>query len=331
MTKSPDQAARLLPITQHRPSRSALPALMGVLAMAMTPFTAVGQTGETELPEIGEDTVILSRGDGEVTVADLRARALEIPVRDRAMFFAGRQRVDTTLRQLLETKQLAAEARRLGLDKTYEYEAAMRIGEERTLAFLYNQKLRNQAVEEADLEQIARERFLAVPPEISWNIKVRHILIRPHGARTSAIERAELLRKRIEAGESIETLAAQYSEDEGSKATGGLVEGPSEVFAPGFSLAALALEKEGDLAPVTETEFGFHVIQLISKTEAGRVTFENKKPQLLKEAADSVARRRITAAHEKLFGAEIKLNDPAVGWLLANPDAFDKVPPPTKK
>jgi parvulin-like peptidyl-prolyl isomerase len=299
--------------------------------MAITALVAVAQTEQTELPEIGEDTVIISRGAGEVTLADLRARALEIPIEDRAMFFAGRQRVDTTLRQLLETQQLAAEARRLGLDKTYEYEAAMRLGEARTLAFLYNQHLRKQALKEADLEQIARERFLATPPETSWNIKVRHILIRPFGDRTAAFERAAELRRRIEAGESIETLAAQYSDDEASKANGGLIEGPSEAFAPAFSLAVLALEKEGDLAPVTETEFGFHVIQLISKTEAGRATFENKKAELIKEVADSVARRRITAAHERLFGAEIKLNEPAIGWLLAHPDAFNEVPPPRQK
>jgi parvulin-like peptidyl-prolyl isomerase len=263
-----------------------------------------------------------------VTVADLRARALEIPIEDRAMFFAGRQRVDTTLRQLVETQQLAAEARRLGLDKSYEFEAAMRIGEARTLAFLYNQHLRREALAGADLEQIARERFLAMPPETSWNIKVRHILIRPFGDRNEAIERAEVLRRRVEAGESIEALARQYSDDEGSKASGGLIEGPSEAFAPPFSLAALALENEGDVAPVTETEFGFHVIQLISKTEAGRATFESKKDQLIKETKDSVARRKITSTHEKLFGAEIKLNEPAVGWLLANPDAFDKNPAP---
>jgi hypothetical protein len=85
------------------------------------------------------------------------------------------------------------------------------------------------------------------------------------------------------------------------------------------------------VAPVTETEFGFHVIQLISKTEAGRATFDSKKGQLMKEAADSVARRSITATHERLFGAEIELNEPAVGWLLANPDAFDKDPPPSKQ
>lgn len=314
--------------TERNDVASRARALMAALVLAVAPTTGFAEAEPNELPQITEDTVILTRGEGQVTVADLRARALEIPLEDRAMFFAGRQRVDTTLRQLIETQQLAAEARRIGLDKTYEFEAAMRIGEARTLAFLYNQHLRRVALADADLEQIARERFLAQPPEVSWNIKVRHILIRPFGDRNTAIERAEVLRRRVEAGEPIEALAAKYSDDEGSKASGGLIEGPSEAFAPPFSLAALALEKEGDLAPVTETEFGFHVIQLISKTEAGRATFESKKDQLIKETKDSVARRKITSTHEKLFGAEIKLNDPAVGWLLANPDAFDKNPAP---
>lgn len=305
--------------------------LLSVLALAASNVSANEPVDPDGLPEITEETVILSRGDGKVTVADLRARALEIPIEDRAMFFAGRTRVDNTLRQLVETQQLAAEARRLGLDKSYEFEAAMRIGEDRTLAFIYNQHLRREALKAADLEQIARERFLANPPGVSWEIKARHILIRAHGDRAAAIERAEALRRRVAAGESIEELVVEYSEDEGSKPYGGLIEGPSEAFAPGFSLAVLALEKEGDVAPVTETEFGFHVIQLISKAQAGKATFDSKKPQLMKEAADSVARRTITAAHERLFGAEIELNEPAVGWLLANPDAFDENPAPQKQ
>jgi parvulin-like peptidyl-prolyl isomerase len=302
--------------------------LIALVAVVIAPLAAAAGV---ESLIIDDDTELLRRGAANVTVGHLRARALEIPLEDRARFFASRQRLDTTLRQLLETRQLAEEARRLGLDRSYEFQAAMRIGEERTLAFLYNQHLRKQALQEADLEQIARERFLATPPETSWNIKVRHILIRPFGDRTAAFERAAELRRRVESGESIEQLAAEYSEDEASKANGGLIEGPSEAFAPAFSHAVLALEKEGDLAPVTETEFGFHVIQLISKNEAGRATFENKKAELIKEVADSVARRRITAAHERLFGAEIKLNEPAIGWLLAHPDAFDEVPPPRQK
>lgn len=322
---------RLCSVIQERANLTSLTlrsAFFGVVVLMGSSAAAVGETA----PEpITEESVLLTRGGAAVTIGDLRARALEIPIEDRAMFFAGRQRVDTSLRQLLETQQLAAEARRLGLDKTYEFEAAMRIGEARTLAFLYNQHLRRQAIAEADIEQLARERFLAAPPETSWNIRVRHILIRPHGDRTAAVERAEVLRRRVEAGESIEVLAKQYSEDEGSKAGGGLIEGASESFAAPFSIAVLALEQEGDIAPVTETEFGFHVIQLISKTETGRATFESKKEQLVKEVKDSVARRRITSVHEKLFGAEVLLNDAAVSWLLANPDAFDTNPAPKRE
>lgn len=299
------------------------------MAMAQ-PSIAQDSEDEEELPVITEDTVIVTRGNGEVRVADLRARAMEIEPQDRTVFFSSRQRLDTTLRQLVETQQLAAEARRLGLDRSYEFEAAMRLGEARTLAFLYNQHLRKTAIESADLEQIAKEKFMATPPTTSWEIAARHILVRPHGDRAAAAERAEILRRRVEAGESIATLAETESEDEGSKGSGGLVEGRSESFSPAFSLAVLALEKEGDVAPVTETEHGFHVIQLVSKTESGRETFDEKKEQLIAEAENFVARRGVVSTHERLFGADFVLNEPAVGWLLANPDAFNTNPSPTK-
>jgi parvulin-like peptidyl-prolyl isomerase len=319
----------------NTPRTQAAQSLSLALLTSLALFTGTSAAADQPAPlspfAITEDTVILRRGDGAVTVADLRARAQEIAIEDRKLFFSASHRLDTTLRQLAETQQLAAEARRLGLDKTYEFEAAMRIGENRTLAFVYNQHLRRTALAQADLEQIARERFMATPAEISWQIKVRHILIRPHGDRAAAFERAEALRQRVLAGESIEAMASQYSEDDASKSSGGLIEGPSDTFAPAFSLAVLNLDKEGDVAPLTETEFGVHVIQLISKNETGRATFENKKEQLMKEAGEAVVRRGVTAAHERLFGAEIELNDPVVGWLLANPDAFDKDPPPKKQ
>jgi len=79
--------------------------------------SATKKPSETSLPD---HEVILTRGGVSVTMGDLRARALEIPESDRVLFFSSRQRVDETLRQLLEMKQLADAARSTGLEMSYE-------------------------------------------------------------------------------------------------------------------------------------------------------------------------------------------------------------------
>ncbi|MGV3589221.1 MAG: foldase protein PrsA, partial [Adhaeribacter sp.] len=73
------------------------------------------------------------------------------------------------------------------------------------------------------------------------------------------------LKKRIQAGESFATLATQYSEDPGSAAKGGeLGFFKKRELVPEYEAAALKLEP-GQLTDVVESQFGFHLIQLIER------------------------------------------------------------------
>ena len=74
------------------------------------------------------------------------------------------------------------------------------------------------------------------------------------------------IRKRILQGESsFSTMAVLYSEDPGSAKKGGELgfTGRGE-FAPEFETAAFNL-REGEISEVIETQFGFHIIQLIER------------------------------------------------------------------
>lgn len=73
------------------------------------------------------------------------------------------------------------------------------------------------------------------------------------------------LRERILSGDRFSTLATLYSEDPGSATKGGEL----GFFTRGkmvseFEAAAFAL-KPGEVSPVIETQFGFHIIQLIER------------------------------------------------------------------
>lgn len=73
------------------------------------------------------------------------------------------------------------------------------------------------------------------------------------------------IRARILKGERFSTLARIYSEDPGSATKGGELgfQGRGD-YVPEFEAAAFAL-KEGEISEVIETEYGFHIIQLIER------------------------------------------------------------------
>lgn len=90
--------------------------------------------------------------------------------------------------------------------------------------------------------------------------------------------RLQAIRQRIINGESFSKLAGQYSQDPGSAARGGELGmfGRGQLV-PEFEAAALKL-KPGGISEVIESQFGFHVIQLIEK----RGTEFNSRHILLK-------------------------------------------------
>jgi peptidyl-prolyl cis-trans isomerase D len=108
-----------------------------------------------------------------------------------------------------------------------------------------------------------------VPDSIYNQTPVRllqHVLFRlKPGAtpaqRSQARHKADVVRSRAQAGADFAALARAQSEDPGSKDSGGyLPAAPRNRWAPAFDSAGWRL-KPGEISPVTETSFGFHVIR----------------------------------------------------------------------
>ncbi len=80
--------------------------------------------------------------------------------------------------------------------------------------------------------------------------------------------KAEEVLKKVQDGGDFAELAKEYSDDPGRQEKGGLYEDIAQgQFAPEFEAAAFAL-KDGEVAPeVVKTNFGYHIIKLIKKTE----------------------------------------------------------------
>lgn len=79
-------------------------------------------------------------------------------------------------------------------------------------------------------------------------------------------EKLRTYRDRVLKGEKFSTLAVLYSEDLGSARKGGELGfvGRSDLV-PEFAAVAFKLKEPGDMSRIVETEFGYHIIQLIEK------------------------------------------------------------------
>lgn len=79
------------------------------------------------------------------------------------------------------------------------------------------------------------------------------------------VDKLNKIKQDIKGGETFENMARIYSEDEGSAAVGGLYKNinTGQMVKP-FEAAALNLQ-EGDLSDPVESEFGYHLIQLVKR------------------------------------------------------------------
>ncbi|MEE8146753.1 MAG: peptidylprolyl isomerase [Longimicrobiales bacterium] len=103
-----------------------------------------------------------------------------------------------------------------------------------------------------------------------YELTVRHVLFfserwRSTEHRAQAARKADAALRRLRAGESFPSVAAELSEEPGAAGREGLLPpGREGSWVPEFWRAAVALD-EGGISPVVETEYGFHVLRLEAK------------------------------------------------------------------
>jgi len=224
----------------------------------------------------------LARAQGKPLPPDLKCKILQSLVLNRLML--ARAEVDSVT---VTDQRVNSE-----LDRRMAY-FVQQIGSEKKLEELYNKSLRalkedlrgqvrDQLVQQEMQEKIAgkttvtprevKEYFEKVPkdsvPYFSTEVEVGQIVIPAQvndAAKQAAIVKLNELRARILAGEKFETLAKEYSQDPGSAVEGGYLGFFKRgELVPPYEAAARKLEP-GQLSPVVESQFGFHLIQLIER------------------------------------------------------------------
>ena len=133
-------------------------------------------------------------------------------------------------------------------------------------------------------------------PTIEAYYELSEIVIKPEVSKEDkekVVAELNKIRERILNGESFSTLAVLYSEDPGSAMKGGELGFVSKTdLVPEFSQVAFNLTSPLDVSQVVETEYGFHIIQMIEK-KGNMMNFRHilMKPKVSMEALEAADKK----------------------------------------
>ena len=142
------------------------------------------------------------------------------------------------------------------------FESELKDATQRMASLGFDEGIYRSFFEAQILDRKLREEITADVAPTQTQVWARHILVADETLAKDIIER-------LKNGEDFAALAAEFSTDTGSAASGGdLGWFGTGAMVPEFETAAFALEKSGDFTtePV-QSNFGYHIIQLIAKQE----------------------------------------------------------------
>lgn len=250
-----------------------------------------------------------------VDAAEIKEDVQRVPPQSRKSL-ETREGMQNNVTNVYARRVLAKEAVAVGLDKNPLVQAAIQRARERVLSDAMLERL-DQANQPRlqDLESYAQSVYKANPKrfEQAEQIRAAHILIRT--AQTDGKAIAEALLQDLRKGADFGKLAKEKSQDPGSAAK----EGDLGFFTRGrmvkpFEDAAFALKKPGDLSPVIETPFGWHIIQLKEQKPAGVRPFEEVKDVLMREAQSEILNKARLAERDRIL-KDAKFNAEAIEQL----------------
>ena len=180
------------------------------------------------------------------------------------------------------------------------------------------QEMENEITRDVRVSPRDVERFFAtIPvdslPMVGEQVMLQQIVVYPKVSERAKSEAKDQLRRwknDIERGsKSFEAVATMHSEDPGSRAQGGLMEASRGMMVKPFEAAALEL-KIGEISDVVETQFGFHIIQLLDrKGDDYTVRHILKTPE--------IQRADLTQAAAVIEECVARINEGEVTWNQA--------------
>jgi peptidyl-prolyl cis-trans isomerase C len=206
---------------------------------------------------------------------------------------------------------------------------------------LAQQKLADTLVTTDTVRQQMSEQIMVEANKKVLKATVAHILIAvPENADAATAAAAEAKAKdvivRLDKGEKFEDLAKELSDDPGSKDNGGVYKGitPGQ-FVPEFDKAMFQDLQPGETTKTpVKTQFGYHVIRLISRAEGPAMTEEQAKQAVEQSLPQQLQQQRVQA-FQKLVEEERakakqagRIEEPSYPEPTAEPGQSQPTPTP---
>ncbi|MGG1878663.1 peptidylprolyl isomerase [Paenibacillus cisolokensis] len=281
-----------MPSRNNKAWRTIVVSMTAVLTLSI--FTACGKENNTE-PEVDNSKVVVKYTGGEITEKEfeLEQRIIALMSPAYAQFLEMDEFKEYLARQSVTYEYLFAKAddaakeaaQKQVDDQIAQYKTGMG-GESQFQSYLEQSNLteedlrnymhRIMTVSEYEKNQVSddeiKEYFEDNPTDFT-RVTVRHVLIQFTDAEGNertpqdALKLANEVKSKLEAGEDFAAIAKEYSEDPGSKETGGLYENRrAGDWVPEFKEKALSLELNTISDPV-ETSYGYHVMKVEARQE----------------------------------------------------------------
>jgi len=237
------------------------------------------------------------------------------------------------LDNLIATTMLSQAAHKAKVQDEPEVKRRLAMLEDQIIAQSYVEKLVEKSATDAVLKARYDKFVKEAPPR--EEVHARHILLASEADAKAVIEE-------LKKGGDFAKLAQEKSTDPAGKTSGGdLGYFTKEEMVPDFADAAFKL-KLGEVTQVpVHTQFGWHVIKLEDRRAAKPPTFDQLKPQLVRDVGREVFEKKLnelkTAAKIEVFNADGSkpgappptANAPAPAAPALAPEGEDAPPIPT--
>lgn len=181
------------------------------------------------------------------------------------------------------------------------------------------QSMRNKIVDDVKITPSEVKAYFETIPKDSLpyyesQVEVGQIVVYPKASRdleTYAMDQLKEYKQQVESGaKKFETLASLYTDDPGSKETGGKydINKNEKSWDPIFLAKAFSL-KEGQISNVFKTKFGYHIIQMLSRAgDDASIRHILKIPQVSSIEVNE-AKHKMDSVRSNLIAGTIKFGE----------------------
>lgn len=291
---------------------------LAVTLFALYSFSAVAIEREIDLSF--ESPLLATRGSTQISFMDLHGRMQAIPAGDRAGVVSSPERLESLIQDVLLVHYLANLGREQGIDQTEDFVAELnhmltvRLAEKYREDFIEDNLLDSYTNQARETFVLNRDRFVR-PDTVSF----RHILVREF--RDDPQGKAQALLDQAAAGADFAELARAHSDDPSVVQNDGtLSDVDVGTLDTGFAegLSGLAEGATG----LVQSQFGWHVVQLVDRAEGGPQRFEEVQDELERQARARHREQLYDRLMREAFAGELELTEGAVAEIL------DRYPPP---